>query len=130
MKKLLLIFSLLAVTLSVSTSCKDDEYESAWKEYAEWRETNEQYLADQARLENPDGKAVYERVIPSWNPGVYVLIRYFNDRKLTEGNLVPLSTSTVDVKYKGMLYNDVPFDSSYNIKATYEIGRASCRERV
>ena len=40
-------------------------------------------------------------------------MHYFNDRSLTEGNLTPLSTSTVSVKYIGRLYNNEPFDSSY-----------------
>ena len=41
------------------------------------------------------------------------MIKYFNDKALTENNLSPLYTSTVDVKYIGRLYDDVAFDSSY-----------------
>ena len=46
-----------------------------------------------------------------------MLIRYLNDRSLTAGNLSPLLTSTVDVKYIGRLYTGEAFDSSYNQKA-------------
>lgn len=48
-----------------------------------------------------------------------MLIRYLNDRSKTEGNLSPLLTSTVDVKYIGRLYNGVPFDSSFRNVASY-----------
>ena len=48
-----------------------------------------------------------------------MLAHWFNDRKLTQGNLKPYYTSTVDVKYIGRLYNDEPFDSSYTLMADY-----------
>lgn len=118
MKKIL--FTLLAMPLlAISfTSCGDDDTKTTWEKYTEWRNENIQYLADKGRIEI-DGKAYYQRVVPDWENGIYVLIHYFNDRNLTAGNLVPLSTSIVDVKYKGMLINDIPFDSSYNNKAEY-----------
>ena len=46
-------------------------------------------------------------------------MRYLNDRSKTVGNLSPMLTSTVDVKYIGRLYNDVPFDSSFTNTASY-----------
>ena len=41
-----------------------------------------------------------------------MLIHYFNDRAKTEGNLSPLKSSKVAVKYKGMLYTGIGFDST------------------
>ncbi len=113
MKKILLAILLIPLVASIICSCDDDETKTNWEKYADWRNENNKYIADKGRLETPDGKAYYQRIVPDWNPAMYILIHYFNDRKLTEGNLVPLSTSIVDVKYKGMLITDVPFDSSY-----------------
>ena len=49
----------------------------------------------------------------NYDPEAEVLIHWFNDRSKTANNLKPHYTSTVDVKYVGRLYNDVPFDSSF-----------------
>lgn len=112
MKKLVYLFFALPLILSViSTSCSDNE--DNWKDYKEWRETNDSWLLEQAAREDGSGNAYYRRIVPSWNPGVYILMHNFTDPALTEGNLVPLMSSTVTVKYKGSLYNDTPFDSSY-----------------
>ena len=40
-------------------------------------------------------------------------MRWFNDTTATTNNRKPIYTSTVDVKYYGRTYEDVPFDSSY-----------------
>lgn len=109
MKKLL--FFLLALPLVASfTACSDDDEETTWSKYAEWREANEAWLIEQAAREETPGKAYYERIVPAWNSGVYILMRRFSNH--TE-NLSPISTSIVDVKYHGRTYDDVPFDSSY-----------------
>ncbi len=100
-----LIFTILAVT-----SCSDS---NTWDTYEEWRKDNNSYYEQQVSLKDIDGSDYYSLLSPSWYPTSGVLIHYFNDRSKTEGNLVPLVTSTVDVKYKGWLYNGEPFDSSY-----------------
>ena len=117
MKKLLLCAAVLGTMLSVASSCKGDEDKTTWEEYADWRETNELWLEELSARKNPDGSPYYNVVVPSWNPGAYVLMHYFNDRALTEGNLSPLSTSTVDVRYIGHLCDGEPFDSSYTLTA-------------
>lgn len=61
---------------------------------------------------NPDGSPYYSLVQPSWYPESRLLIHYFNDRSKTEGNLQPLITSQVTVKYKGHLYDGYGFDST------------------
>ena len=48
-----------------------------------------------------------------WDPSSKTLIRWHNDTMLTKGNLKPLITSTVDVKYRLALYNGTAVDSSY-----------------
>ena len=89
------------------TSCFSDSDEETWNDYAEWRQTNEDWLAAQEATGN------YTKVVPKWNPNLYVLMRWLNDTSLTSGNLTPLLTSEVTVKYKGMLYDGTPFDSTY-----------------
>lgn len=110
MKKLFAISALAVVLLSLSTAC---EKESTWDTYKEWRETNEAFLSEQAQLTNADGTPFYSKLAPAWYSTSGVLIHYFNDRARTDGNLKPLVTSTVSVKYKGWLCNDYAFDSSY-----------------
>lgn len=123
MKKLLLFILVIPFVAYISSSCTEDETKTTWEEYAEWRTLNNDFLKKASSLTNPDGSAYYERINPSWNPGVYILIHYFNDRAETAGNLTPIFTSKVSVKYKGMLYNDTPFDSSYTqVDSLYKTG--------
>ncbi len=101
-----------AATLGFA-SCGSDDDSDAWDQYADYREANDAFMAEQEALTGADGKAVYTRVVPAWNKNAYVLMRWFNDTTKTQGNLRPLYTSTVDVKYYGRTYDDEPFDSSY-----------------
>lgn len=113
MKKLL-FFSLLIIALLPMMSCHD-ETSNTWTEYAEWRDANDKWITDLVSKTNPDGSRYYERVIPAWNNNAYILMHWFNDRAETAGNLTPLYTSMVSVKYYGQLYDDTPFDSSYTL---------------
>ncbi len=106
------LFASLAI-LALATACKSDEQKTTWEDYAEWRDANESWIAEQAAATNPDGTPMYSRIIPAWNTDAYVLMRWYNDRSKTEGNLQPIYTSTVDVKYYGQRFDKVPFDSSY-----------------
>ena len=109
MKKVLLLAVLAGMAAMVS--CKhDDDYKLS--DYDEWRATNDKWLQDIQNRKNPDGSPYYRTLIPVWNPSAFVLIHYFNNRLETAGNLTPLYTSTVDVRYIGYNINDEPFDSS------------------
>ena len=110
MKKFPFFILSLIISLAIA-SCKSDE--STWEKYADWREVNSEWLKEQEAL-TVDGNLFYEKVSPNYDQGNYVLVHWFNDREETKGNLSPFYTSTVDVKYIGRLYNDEPFDSSYN----------------
>lgn len=110
MKKLLYTTLSAIVFVSIMISCNDD---STWDDYQEWREVNQSWLEEQQLLKNADGTPYYTNIAPAWYPKSGVLIHYFNDRALTAGNLQPMITSTVDVKYIGRFYNDAAFDSSY-----------------
>lgn len=94
-------------------ACSDDDESDLWEEYADYREANVAFMEEHEALKGADGKPVYTRVVPAWNKDAYVLMRWFNDTTATKGNLTPIYTSTVDVKYYGRTYQDEPFDSSY-----------------
>lgn len=111
MKKLIYFVVSLVVAASL-WSCNDDDSKSTWDKYKEWREANKSWFAEQENLKNPDGTYYYTRVTPAWNPGATILIHWFNDRSETQGNLMPMLTSTVMTYYKGRLYNDELFDST------------------
>lgn len=110
MKKLLVF---IAACIAIATACSSDSG-STWDKYADWREYNKNWIKDMEKRTNPDGTPYYEKVVPPWNPQGYVLMHYFNDRKLTEGNLSPMYTSTIDVRYKLHLADGTPADSSTN----------------
>ncbi len=111
LQKIALALPVAAIGITAG-SCGTDNNDT-WDTYKEWREANEAYFDEQQFSLSPDGENYYETLTPVWNSSAQILIRYLNDRRLTEGNLSPLLTSTVSVKYKGWLYNDVAFDSSY-----------------
>ena len=115
MKRLPSLLIAIIITGTIfSSGCSDN---NTWDEYEAWRKTNYEFYLAASDVKNPDGTPFYTRLSPSWYPSSGVLIHYFNDRSKTEGNLSPMVTSTVDVKYIGRLYNDVPFDSSYTATA-------------
>lgn len=102
---------LLASALALASCSLDDD--SSDSSDSRWARTNQQWLEEQLMLKNADGSYYYEQVIPAWNPSAMVLIHWFNDRKATEGNLVPLLTSTVQCKYLLQLCDGTRVDSSY-----------------
>ena len=113
MKKL--FFIIATGILGSLFACTDSEFSDVWTQYAEWRKENNEWLTAQSYRLDDYGNLYYTRVVPQWNPNAYVLIHYYNDRELTKGNLTPLYTSTVAVKYYGQMINNEPFDSSYNM---------------
>lgn len=119
MRKLpiLLLFTLVSLVFTgFFAACGDDE--DNWDDYREWIIGNNTWLGEKnAETNEETGEPVYTKVIPSYNPAAYVLMRWFNDQSKTAGNLKPLFTSTVDVKYIGHLYDGTPFDSSYLLTA-------------
>lgn len=119
MKKILFFVSSLVAALMVGC----DSGENSWETYAEWRDINNNWLAEQQAKTDPQGGKFYSTLVAPWNPKGYVLIHYFNDRAETEGNLSPLYNSTVNVRYRGSFYNAVGFDSS-DLMNTYGKGIA------
>lgn len=104
------------------TGCSDDDDDNAnvWEQYAEYRQANQIWLAQEEGRLNPDGTKFYKRLVPEWNTGEYILIHWFNDREETAGNLMPLLTSSVRVRYVGRNYAYQVFDAdSTSTDGTY-----------
>lgn len=118
MKKILAFIAVAAVAL---TACEDDD-ESTWDNYREWRESNEAWIIEQSQLTDANGQKLYSAVTPSWNSAGTVLMRYCNDRSETVGNLSPMFTSTIDVHYTLTLMNDSVVDSSKDAMAGGKLG--------
>ncbi len=104
MKKLFYITAAAVMAVAMLGSCMGDNVAD---EFKDWRESNTAWYNQQA------ASGQYTTLIAPWDPSAQVLVKWHNDRSLTAGNLSPLITSTVDVKYRGRLYDDTPFDSSY-----------------
>jgi len=105
------LLALIALAFIAVCACQNDD-ETTWDEYRDWREQNIAWLQEQQSRTNEDGTPYYEVIVPSWNPASYVLMHYFNDRAETEGNLSPIFTSTVDVRYTLTLCNGDTADTS------------------
>lgn len=94
------------------TSCLGDDDNSY--DYKDWINQNETYLAEKEAAVDASGKKLFEKVVPSWCPGVYVLSQWHNDRSKTAADLVPMDNSTVDVIYECLYVNGTVLDSSYS----------------
>ena len=81
------------------TACFDDSDPIA-EQYKEWKEQNEQYLAEAEAQIDADGKPYYTKIVPDWAPNAYVLMHWHNDRTQTENNLSPMDNSTVSITYE------------------------------
>lgn len=90
---------LIALTGLGLTGCFDDPESNAVK-YAQWREDNEKYLMQEEGRTNPDGSPYYTKIVPSWAPSAYSLVRWHNDRSLTVSKLTPMDNSTVEITYE------------------------------
>lgn len=123
MKKfpIFLLIGIVALALAMPSCGTDDNSTTVAEVYAEWKEKNDAWLAEQVARLDEDGNPYFTTLIPAWNPDAYVLIHYFNDRTLTEGNLSPLYTSTIDTRYYLTYYEGTAIDSSY-LQTTYGPG--------
>lgn len=113
MKNKFLLFFLLSFALTSCLGNDDDSFD-----YQAWKTRNEQYFLQAEDSVDASGRKVFERVVPSWCPGVYTLVQWHNDRSLTAGNLMPMDNSTCDIVYEGQYIDGTVFDNSYT-QTTY-----------
>ena len=104
MKKFFYTVIMAAMAITMLNSCLGKAVED---EYKDWRQNNDAWFQQQA------ASGQYTMYTAPWDPSAKTLIRWHNDTMLTKGNLKPLISSTVDVKYHLSLYNGTPVDSSY-----------------
>ena len=109
MKKLPVLF-VIAIFIGIVSCKENDDY---WTQYEQWRDTNGAWFIEQLGAKDDQGNPVYTKVVPNWDKSIYVLMKYYSDTSLNRDAQSPYQTSTVDVIYKGMLYDGTPFDSSY-----------------
>lgn len=93
------------------TGCLGEKEE----DYSGWKEENNAYVASLENEVNEDGSKKYEKHVPVWEPGVFVLMQWHNDRSKTLLNLSPLDNSTVNVKYDLELIDGTKIDDSYSM---------------
>jgi hypothetical protein len=104
MKRKYIILPVLAALTLPLASCLKGESD----DYDAWRERNDAYLAAIDTRE-------YEKIVPDWAPENAVYIKWHNDRSLTADNLVPMSTSTVDMKYELEDIDGNKIQNSYSV---------------
>ena len=106
---------LLPVFAMLFTSCLDDDNDDSTFDYSTWRKLNDEYVTKMENLTDDNGEKVYTKVTQDWAPKDFVLIKWHNDRTLTEKNLVPLSNSTVNIKYEMEDVEGKELDNSYSL---------------
>lgn len=101
-----------AISFSLGlTSCLGDDPETF--DTKAWMQLNEAYVQAKLDTVGADGRKVFEKIVPVWTPGVFMLAQWHNDRTLTESNLIPMDNSTVDVIYECLYVDGTVLDSSY-----------------
>ena len=99
------ILAVTAAAMLPLVSCLKSEVD----DYETWRQTNDAYISAIDQNE-------YEKIVPDWAPQNSVFIKWHNDRSLTAGNLVPMSTSTIEMKYELEDINGTKLENSYSLK--------------
>ncbi len=108
-----ILMALAAGAAVIQPACSSSDTEQLWEQYAEWRNANIEWIDAQAKRTNADGTPYYTKVVAPWDVTAYVLMHHIEGPH--EDNLVPLSTSTTDVRYHLHLYDGTPADSSDNV---------------
>lgn len=95
--KLTNVFCLVSVIIMITlSSCLNNNDINT--DFSEWRRLNEEYISN-CETETENGVLKYDKVVPVWSKDIYVLMKWHNDRSETTNLLVPMSNSTITVKY-------------------------------
>lgn len=79
-------------------ACKDKNEVTESDE--EWRELNDSYVNALDKRIAAGTETEFEKLSAEWAPWQNVYVKWHNDRTLTQDNLSPLETSTVNIKYQ------------------------------
>ena len=107
------LLALPLVALFASSCLKDDEVD-----YTEWNQRNIDYITSHEAMTD-NGQPVYPRLAPDWSPAAFALVKWENDRTLTEGNLQPMDNSLVRVQYALDDIDGNRLSDSYSARASY-----------
>lgn len=108
MKKLFL--TILLILPFALTSCLDDNE----VDYTEWEKENTDFVTKKMNEKDASGNPLFTRIAPDWAPEAFCLVKWENDRSLTEKNLMPLSNSVTRVKYELELIDGTKISDSYS----------------
>ncbi len=100
-------FLVLPAMLFAMSSCLGDD--GIDEDYREWYDQNDEYI------KKAETSGEYQKIVPAWDKGAFVLMKWHNDRLETENNLSPLDNSTVKLKYMLTNINGDTIDSSYSL---------------
>lgn len=100
---------LIGLALSLTSCLKNDV-----EDYSQWQQENTAYVEAKMNEKNPDGSNVYTYIAPDWAPNAFCLVKWENDRSLTQSNLMPMSNSVCNVKYELELIDGTYISDSYS----------------
>ena len=95
----LLKYAAAAVMLAALGACNDNKNDITETDEA-WRQLNDTYVADLDKRILAGHETEFLKLSAEWAPFQSVYVKWHNDRALTQGNLSPLETSTVNIKYE------------------------------
>lgn len=114
------LLPLVALPAFILCSCNlDGDFVS----YDDWREENDRYTEAVDVSEFPP-------YAPDWAPLNTVYIKWHNDRSKTAANIVPISTSTVNVKYELEDINGKILGNSYSASTGDSIYRTTPNSNI
>ena len=93
------ILGIIGMSATLLSGCMNDEIETVYEKFKDWRIQNEQYIADEEG-KTEAGLPYYTKLAPNWAPDAYSLVHWHNDTMLTRKNLVPMDNSTVEFTYE------------------------------
>lgn len=98
------VFAMTAITSCLGNDDVD---------YTDWEKRNTAYIDSCSSVIENNNK-VYQTISPVWSPSVAVLMKWHNNRSLTQSRLKPLDNSTVYVKYEVEDIEGTMIDNSYS----------------
>ena len=111
---------LVLIAAPVFTGCADD-VKTTWEKYADWRNTNEQWIQQQLARTDAQGRPLFTTYTPSYAPSSTIHYRFIGEQH--PENLQPYYTSSATVNYTVRLYDGTLIDSAANFTSALNSAR-------